>query len=228
MATSAQINANQSNAAQSTGPQTAAGKAASARNATRHGFRSQSVLLPGDDPAAYQALLDELTQHHQPVALTQQRAVREMADAEWRLRRVRQYLESMLAQQMGEIEQTNPIQAQVLAYTTLIETSQTFAQFLKFEAKYERQYDRAQRALTAARRDAHQLRAAELRNAMQEIEFLAKPQNATNEPNSTPRNAPCPCGSQEKYKRCCGKDAPPVLNAPGPRHQSAGGVNKAA
>ena len=25
------------------------------------------------------------------------------------------------------------------------------------------------------------------------------------------RNAPCPCGSGEKYKRCCGKSAPPVL-----------------
>jgi hypothetical protein len=26
----------------------------------------------------------------------------------------------------------------------------------------------------------------------------------------TPRNAPCPCGSGEKHKRCCGKDAPAV------------------
>jgi hypothetical protein len=25
-----------------------------------------------------------------------------------------------------------------------------------------------------------------------------------------PRSSPCPCGSGEKYKRCCGKDAPPV------------------
>ena len=29
--------------------------------------------------------------------------------------------------------------------------------------------------------------------------------------NSTPRNAPCPCRSGEKYKRCCGKAAPPML-----------------
>jgi hypothetical protein len=28
---------------------------------------------------------------------------------------------------------------------------------------------------------------------------------------STPRNALCPCNSGIKYKRCCGKDAPPVL-----------------
>jgi uncharacterized protein YchJ len=31
-------------------------------------------------------------------------------------------------------------------------------------------------------------------------------------PPATPRNALCPCGSGVKYKRCCGKNAPPVLN----------------
>jgi uncharacterized protein YchJ len=32
------------------------------------------------------------------------------------------------------------------------------------------------------------------------------------ERKQTPRNATCPCGSGTKYKRCCGKNAPPVLN----------------
>ena len=26
------------------------------------------------------------------------------------------------------------------------------------------------------------------------------------------RNSPCPCGSGQKYKRCCGVNAPPILN----------------
>ncbi|MBS1825935.1 MAG: SEC-C domain-containing protein [Acidobacteria bacterium] len=30
--------------------------------------------------------------------------------------------------------------------------------------------------------------------------------------NQIPRGAPCPCGSGLKYKRCCGHNAPPVLN----------------
>jgi uncharacterized protein YecA (UPF0149 family) len=44
---------------------------------------------------------------------------------------------------------------------------------------------------------------------------------ATPEPSAAPaqppksvdiaRNAPCPCGSGNKYKRCCGVNAPPVL-----------------
>jgi len=32
-------------------------------------------------------------------------------------------------------------------------------------------------------------------------------------PPPTPRNAPCPCRSGEKYKRCSGKNAPPMLHA---------------
>ena len=36
--------------------------------------------------------------------------------------------------------------------------------------------------------------------------------NPDSKPKMMPRNAPCPCGSGAKYKRCCGKDAPPVLN----------------
>jgi len=31
-------------------------------------------------------------------------------------------------------------------------------------------------------------------------------------PKMVPRNAQCPCGSGAKFKRCCGKNAPPVLN----------------
>ncbi|MBL8178352.1 MAG: SEC-C domain-containing protein [Bryobacterales bacterium] len=35
---------------------------------------------------------------------------------------------------------------------------------------------------------------------------------AASTPPQTPRNASCPCGSGDKYKRCCGKNAPPVLS----------------
>jgi SEC-C motif len=33
------------------------------------------------------------------------------------------------------------------------------------------------------------------------------------QPTGTARNAPCPCKSGEKYKRCCGKNAPAILHA---------------
>jgi hypothetical protein len=89
MSTAAQFAANQANSRLSTGPVTEEGKTSSSRNNTRHGFRSRSVILPGDDPAEYEALLTELTEHFSPQDLTETRFVREMTDADWRLRRLR-------------------------------------------------------------------------------------------------------------------------------------------
>ena len=40
----------------------------------------------------------------------------------------------------------------------------------------------------------------------------AAPGSFCEKPKFIPRNAQCPCGSGTKYKRCCGVNAPPVLN----------------
>jgi len=56
MATPAQITANRANAQKSTGPRTGAGKSASRFNALRHGLDAKSVIIPGEDPAEYDAL----------------------------------------------------------------------------------------------------------------------------------------------------------------------------
>ena len=98
MATSAQQTANQAHAQHSTGPVSPQGKAASSRNNRKHGFRSATVLLPGDDPAEYEELFNELTEHFDPDGLSELRYIREMADAEWRLR---SYLESALSRHMA-------------------------------------------------------------------------------------------------------------------------------
>jgi hypothetical protein len=123
VATPAQIRANQANARLSTGPRTPAGKAVSAANSIRHGFRSRSVLLPGDDPAEYDALLEELRFQFEPTDLTEVRSVREMADAEWRLRRVRGYIELDLTRKIEELTplhpETSALELQALAYHAL-------------------------------------------------------------------------------------------------------------
>lgn len=44
-------------------------------------------------------------------------------------------------------------------------------------------------------------------------EFTKRTQSKVHRmPVSVPRNAPCPCKSGQKYKRCCGRGAPPVYN----------------
>ncbi len=42
--------------------------------------------------------------------------------------------------------------------------------------------------------------------------LYTKSESTTQPSHQTPRNAPCPCGSGKKFKRCCGHGAPPVLN----------------
>jgi hypothetical protein len=41
--------------------------------------------------------------------------------------------------------------------------------------------------------------------------ICAAPATASARTAQTPRNAPCPCRSGEKFKRCCGRNAPPLL-----------------
>jgi hypothetical protein len=215
MATEAQMLANRSNAKRSTGPHTPAGKSASSLNNLRHGFRSQSVLLPGDDAAEYAALLDELSAHFPTRDLSELRCVREMADAEWRLRRVRLQQEIILSAKIAELAvdhpSATPALLQVLAAEAL---TRELAACLRYESKFERQYDRAYRTWTSYQTGKTREQTRQLDNQIKAI-FTAPPPELPDEPNSapapTPRSAPCPCGSGEKYKRCCGKNAPAVL-----------------
>jgi hypothetical protein len=88
MASEKQIQANRRNAAQSTGPNTPEGKARSARNAVRHGLMSREAVLPEEDRKDYRNLLAELEAEYHPSGPTQEFLVREMASAQWRLRRL--------------------------------------------------------------------------------------------------------------------------------------------
>jgi len=56
MSTQAQINANRENAEKSTGPKTAEGKAASSKNATRHGFYSKEFQVREEEREAFTRL----------------------------------------------------------------------------------------------------------------------------------------------------------------------------
>ena len=53
MSSPKQLAANQANSQLSTGPKTPEGKATSSLNAVKTGLTGRTVLLPGDDAAAY-------------------------------------------------------------------------------------------------------------------------------------------------------------------------------
>ena len=88
MSTAAQIAANQKNAQLSTGPTSSDGKAKSSLNAVKTGLTGRTVLLPGDDAAAYETHVASFIARHQPVGDEERNLVQSLADTEWRLLRI--------------------------------------------------------------------------------------------------------------------------------------------
>ena len=86
---SSRIGANRANAQHSTGPRTPEGKDRSKYNATRHGLSGKLVVAPGEDPAGYDRLLQELIASYQPANTAESILVEEIAQNFWRLQRAR-------------------------------------------------------------------------------------------------------------------------------------------
>jgi len=91
MATAAQVIANRANAQLSTGPRTAEGQQASSSNAKSHGLTSRSAFVPGEDPQEYELFHHAHTARYLPQDMIEQKMVSELADLEWRLRRVSEF-----------------------------------------------------------------------------------------------------------------------------------------
>ena len=89
MTSDKQIQANWRNALRSTGPKTPEGKDAVRLNATKHGLRSQEVLLPGEDEEALKELDENLRAELQPLGELENLLVDGIIAAHWRLRRLR-------------------------------------------------------------------------------------------------------------------------------------------
>ena len=215
MSSSAQIAANIENAQSSTGPRTDAGKAKSAKNAVTLGLFSGDFIRPGEGQI-YAAFHAGLIRQLAPANLLEDILVEEIHRAYWRLRRCGA-VESHLALPLGE-------NARYI--------------FDPMESPDE-DTERIQKSIDRARSQAHRLLhkcTAELRRMQTERKSqppepiapipgaspVAPPvppietpvaQETQSEPAGTPRNAPCPCGSGQKYKRCCGEGAPAVLQA---------------
>ena len=89
MATQKQIDANRINAQKSTGPTSPEGKAVSKRNRLTHGLRAEEHVLPGEDPAEFQAFVDAWVEDWKPTTMARLELVEEAATAAWRRKRCR-------------------------------------------------------------------------------------------------------------------------------------------
>ena len=80
MSTDRQIEANRLNAQHSTGPSTPEGRAAVRLNGLKYGLYAETLILPGEDPAEFEALLDRLDAEHQPATPTEEIFVSQIAN----------------------------------------------------------------------------------------------------------------------------------------------------
>ncbi len=101
MATPQQVAANTANAQQSTGPKTEEGKSKVAQNAVKWGFNSQSACINGENQDEYEAFVQKFMSEKKPHTLEEQFNVKTMADAMWRLNRVRRFENELMEQSLG-------------------------------------------------------------------------------------------------------------------------------
>ena len=71
------------------GPQTPQGKVISSQNALSHGLTSAKLVLPWENQAEFDHLLNGLLAEHQPATITEEIMVKKMAEQYWRLIRAR-------------------------------------------------------------------------------------------------------------------------------------------
>ena len=116
MTSASQRIANRANAACSTGPKTAEGKAASRRNALVHGVFAERLMLEGEDPERFVALQDRLHEEFAPDGILESELVERISTLMWRARRIPQF-EAALFSWMGAWCETFAARSDLGKYT---------------------------------------------------------------------------------------------------------------
>jgi hypothetical protein len=87
MASEEQIVANRLNAARSTGPRTAEGKAAVSQNAVKHGLRAEQAVIRGEDPGEFEFYRDRMLGELGPAGAVESVLAERAVGLAWRLKR---------------------------------------------------------------------------------------------------------------------------------------------
>jgi hypothetical protein len=217
-----------------TGPRTEAGKAISARNSTKHGlFAQRDFILRGEDEE-YAQTFSDLMAELSPASVLEQTFATEIMGATWRLRRCG-ILEFDLARatdpapdaqdaiqksiDRARAQSHNILRRSLTELRKLQTERQTrILQLPDGQVPPDLGLTDSRKAVNTAARSI--LAASSFCKPAPADSSFCKPVKTAPaaaassfcNPPATPRNAPCPCGSGVKYKRCCGKNAPPVLN----------------
>jgi hypothetical protein len=156
MATPAQITANRANALHSTGPRTDAGKSATRFNALQHGLDAQSAIIPGEDPAEYDALAAGYRDEFRPATPSETFHVDTMIRADWSKRRLQPMETELYSTLMTENPDTTLVAAILGASPAAKLLARIQRQIVAFERAWYRAYDQLRRARLDSQADEQQ------------------------------------------------------------------------
>lgn len=151
----------------STGPRTPEGKAISSQNATKHGCRSQKLILRHEDPAEYEALHKKWWDEYQPSDHIEETLVEQLINSHWFFKRASLRLE--------QVEWEMPMNAKhwVESYRKQVEI------FTRYKTTAERSFYRAfhevERYFRDCLRAENSARKADLMRLKIEAQIARKP-----------------------------------------------------
>ena len=169
MTTDKQIRANRSHAKKSTGPRTEEGKARVAKNALKHGLLARDTVLPGEDPADFDSQLTALEADIQPTNSLEFELVRQIADTQWRMRRLVRLETGFIAAAVDDTrryaEKHCPDTLRpgydgetLLLGTAMLDRTQGFVHLARYDGHLSRRFFRAVKQLADLRRDERKSR----------------------------------------------------------------------
>ena len=160
MRTQAQIEASRANGAKSKGPVTEEGKNRASRNATRHGLLAETVVLKGESIERFHDHLAGFIAEFKPESSLELELVEKMAVFRWRQLSVWGLETASITDAITELTENSP---EVLDKDPAVRASLAIAEigakskildlFQRYDTRFDRQFDRALKQLTASRRE---------------------------------------------------------------------------
>ena len=172
---------NRQNAAHSRGPVSPEGKRRVSLNALRHGLTGQTVVLPSEDLAAYQKHCGQFHTELKPEGLLESKCVQTIADAYWRLDRIRAMENSLfgLADYQDAELSPDPLIHSALAQAKSLEQHSDLLTRLSL---YEHRLNRTLEKAKAELKQLQQERAKSREKALEEAAEIAKLKEALRQP----------------------------------------------
>jgi hypothetical protein len=169
MRTEAQIEASRTNGSKSQGPITEEGKAASSRNAIRHGLLSQTIVFQGESEERFHNHLDALVHEYEPQTETEMALVEKMAVARWRQLSVWGLETAGISDEVNrqieehpEILDKDPAVRAFIAMKEMVGTSTLLNVLNRYDVRFDRAYYRALHDLKAHQKERNSKRTREM------------------------------------------------------------------